>query len=119
MSAGRDDEFQNGVRKLVTIVVGIGVLGVIVGGAVGPFAGRILFGNKFNLGHADVALLAAGSGLFILALTLSQALISLSGHRQAMVAWVAGTGRVRRDDRGRRPTTCSCGSSSVRSRAPA
>jgi O-antigen/teichoic acid export membrane protein len=90
VSAGRDDEFQNGVRKLVVIVVGIGVLGVVAGGALGPFAGRILFGNKFHLGHADVALLAAGSGLFILALTLSQALIALSGHRQSMTAWFVG-----------------------------
>ena len=90
VSAGRDDEFQNGVRKLVVIVVGIGVVGAVAGGLVGPFAGRILFGNKFNLGHADVALLAAGSGLFILALTLSQALIALGGHRQAMTAWFTG-----------------------------
>lgn len=90
VSAGRDDEFQNGVRKLVAIVVGIGVLGVTVGGTAGPFAGKILFGSKFNLGHADVALLAAGSGLFILALTLSQALIALAGHRHAMTAWLAG-----------------------------
>ena len=90
VSAGRDDEFQNGVRKLVAIVVGIGVLGVTVGGTAGPFAGKILFGRKFNLSHADVALLAAGSGLFILALTLSQALIALSGHRHAMTAWLAG-----------------------------
>lgn len=90
VSAGRDDEFQNGVRKLVAIVVGIGLLGVTVGGTAGPWAGKILFGNKFNLGHADVALLAAGSGMFILALTLSQALIALSGHRQAMIAWLVG-----------------------------
>jgi O-antigen/teichoic acid export membrane protein len=90
VSAGRDDEFQNGVRKLVMIVVGFGVLGVTVVGTAGPFAGKILFGHKFNLGHADVALLAAGSGLFILTLTLSQALIALSGHRQAMVAWAVG-----------------------------
>jgi O-antigen/teichoic acid export membrane protein len=90
VSAGRDDEFQNGVRKLVMIVVGIGVLGVTLGGTVGPFAGKILFSHKFNLGHTDVALLAAGSGLFILSLTLSQALIALSGHRQAMIAWAGG-----------------------------
>ncbi len=90
VAAGRDDEFQNGVRKLVVIVVGIGVVGVIAGGSVGPFAGRILFGHKFNLGHLDVALLAAGSGLFILALTLSQALIALLGHHSAMGAWLAG-----------------------------
>ena len=90
VSAGRDDEFQNGVRKLVMIVVGIGVVGVVAGGLVGPIAGRILFGHKFNLGHADVALLAAGSGLFILALTLSQALIALGGHGQSMTAWFVG-----------------------------
>ena len=66
------------------------MLGVTVGGSAGPWAGKILFGHKFNLGHADVALLAAGSGLFILALTLSQALIALSGHRQAMTAWFVG-----------------------------
>ncbi len=90
VSAGRDDEFQNGVRKLVMIVVGIGAAGVVVGGLIGPFIGTILFGAKFNLGHADVALLAAGSGLFILALTLSQALIALSGHRANMIAWIVG-----------------------------
>jgi O-antigen/teichoic acid export membrane protein len=90
VSAGKDSEFQNGVRTLVVIVAGIGILGVVVGGLIGPFVGRILFGAKFNLGHADVALLAAGSGLFILALTLSQALIALSGHRQNMLAWLIG-----------------------------
>ena len=105
VSAGRDDEFRNGVRTLVCIVVGIGVLGVVVGGLIGPFVGRILFGQKFNLGNADVALLAAGSGLFILALTLSQALIALSGHRQAMVAWFVGLRRVRRRRRRSRATT--------------
>ena len=90
VTEGRDDDYRKGVRQLVLIVVGIGALGVIVGGTIGPFAGRILFGQKFNLGNADVALLALGSGLFILALVLSQALISLHGHRQAMVAWFLG-----------------------------
>jgi O-antigen/teichoic acid export membrane protein len=90
VSAGRDDDFKRGFRQLVMIVLGIGALGVIVGGLVGPFAGRILFGAKFNLGNADVALLALGSGLFILALMLSQGLISLGGHRDAMIAWFVG-----------------------------
>ena len=91
VSAGRDDEFQNGVRKLVHDRGRASACSASsLGGPIGPFAGKILFGHKFNLGNADVALLAAGSGLFILALTLSQALIALSGHRQAMVAWVVG-----------------------------
>ena len=90
VSAGRDEDFRNGVRKLVVVVVGIGVLGVIGGATLGPFAGKLLFGGKFNLGNLDVALLAAGSGMFILALTLSQALIALSGHARAMTGWLIG-----------------------------
>jgi hypothetical protein len=49
VSEGRDDDYRKGVRQLVLIVVGIGALGVLVGGTIGPFAGRILFGAKFNL----------------------------------------------------------------------
>jgi hypothetical protein len=35
-------------------------------------------------------LLAAGSGMFIIALTVAQALIALHGHRMAAVAWGLG-----------------------------
>ena len=52
--------------------------------------GEILFGEKFNLGNVDLGLLAAGSGLFILALTLAQALIALLGHGRALAAWCIG-----------------------------
>jgi O-antigen/teichoic acid export membrane protein len=71
-------------------VIGVGVLGVVGGYVLGPTAGEILFGNKFKLDATDLALLAAGSGLFILALTLAQALIALMGHARATYAWVAG-----------------------------
>jgi O-antigen/teichoic acid export membrane protein len=88
--AGRHEDFRNGVRKLVLVVVAIGVIGVIGGGTLGPFVGKILFGTKFTLGNGDLALLAAGSGLFILALTLAQALIALMGHARALVSWGVG-----------------------------
>jgi O-antigen/teichoic acid export membrane protein len=90
VSAGRDDDFRKAVRRLFFIVCTIAVLGVIGGFLLGPFVGKILFGSKFQLGHTDVALLTAGSGLFILALMMSQALISLSGHAYAMWAWFCG-----------------------------
>jgi O-antigen/teichoic acid export membrane protein len=90
VSAGRDDEFRVGVRRLVIVVVGIGAVGVAAGWLAGPWAGGLLFGAKFNLGRSDVALLATGSGLFILSLTMSQALIALSGHAFTMYAWLAG-----------------------------
>jgi O-antigen/teichoic acid export membrane protein len=90
VSAGRDEDFRTGVRSLVVVVVAIGSIGVLAGGTAGPFVGKILFGAKFHLTSVDLALLAAGSGLFILALTLAQALIALLGHARAMAAWVVG-----------------------------
>ncbi|MFM8303340.1 MAG: lipopolysaccharide biosynthesis protein [Actinomycetota bacterium] len=90
VGSGRHDDFKAGLTKLLTIVVGIGIVGVIGGYVLGPTAGEILFGNKFTLGSRDLALLAAGSGLFILALTLAQALIAVMGHARATYAWVAG-----------------------------
>jgi O-antigen/teichoic acid export membrane protein len=88
--AGRHDDFRSGLKKLVLVIVGIGAIGVLAGGTLGPPVGEILFGKKFDLGHMDLALLAAGSGIFILALTLAQALIALMGHSRVLIAWVLG-----------------------------
>jgi O-antigen/teichoic acid export membrane protein len=90
IGSGRHDDFRSGLRKLLVIVISIGAIGVVAGYILGPTAGEILFGDKFTLGARDLALLAAGSGLFILALTLAQALIALMGHSRATYAWVAG-----------------------------
>jgi O-antigen/teichoic acid export membrane protein len=90
VSAGRNDEFRRGMKNLLLMVAGIGVLGVVGAATLGPFVGKILFGDKFELGNLDLALLAAGSGLFILALTLSQGLIALSCLAQVMYSWLTG-----------------------------
>jgi O-antigen/teichoic acid export membrane protein len=90
VGSGQHDEFRAGLRKLLGIVIAIGIIGVIAGYLVGPTAGEILFGDKFTLGARDLALLAAGSGLFILALTLAQALIAVMGHSRATYAWIVG-----------------------------
>jgi O-antigen/teichoic acid export membrane protein len=88
--AGRHDDFRSGLRKLLGVIVAIGVVGIIAGYTVGPEVGKILFGDKFVLEGSDLALLVTGSTLFILALTLAQALIALLGHAQAALAWVVG-----------------------------
>jgi O-antigen/teichoic acid export membrane protein len=88
---GRHADFRGGMRKLVLIVVGLGILGTVAAATIGPFVGTLLFGSdKFILDHRDLALLAAGSGCFILALTLAQGLIALRGYAAAAVAWMLG-----------------------------
>jgi O-antigen/teichoic acid export membrane protein len=88
--AGRHDDFRSGLRKLVTIVLAVGVIGIVAGFTIGSTAGKILFGDKFILGNRDLGLLAVGSAAFILALTLAQGLIALRGYRAAAIAWVIG-----------------------------
>jgi len=88
--AGKHDDFRSGLKKLVLIVVGVGVLGVVAGATIGPTVGEILFGDKFNLGSRDLTLLFLGSAAFIFALTLAQALIALLGHGRALIAWTVG-----------------------------
>ena len=118
--AGRHDEFRTGMRRLLLIVVGLGVVGTLGGLTLGPTAGRLLF-KDWSLRGVDLALLAAGSGAFILALTLNQGLIALASYARA----AGRVGRRHRRVHGRRwpsGTSCSCAarwpSSSVRSPRP-
>ena len=88
--AGRDEEFRKALRQLVTIVLAVGVVGIVGGFAVGRVAGRLLFGNRFELGNRDIGILAIGSGAFIFTLTLAQALIALRSYAAAALSWLAG-----------------------------
>jgi len=88
--AGRHDDFRSGMRKLLLIVVTLGLLGIPGATLLGPWAGKLLFGDKWVLGHRDMALLTAGSAAFIIALTLAQGLIALKAYTRAAIAWVIG-----------------------------
>ena len=88
--AGRDDEFRTSLRQLLMIVLGVGIVGIVGGFAAGHAIGRLLFGTKFTLSNRDVGILMIGSGAFILALTLAQALIALRSYAAATWSWVAG-----------------------------
>lgn len=90
--AGQHDDFRAALRQLFVVVFGVAILGVILAALLGPFVGGLLFEN-FDpdiIGPTDLALLAAGSGGLIIALTAAQALIALDGHARVMWGWLAG-----------------------------
>jgi O-antigen/teichoic acid export membrane protein len=87
--AGRHDDFRAGLKQLLLIVIGIAVIGTIAAFAIGVPVGKILF-PPFNIDSLDLGLLAAGSGMFIISLTVAQAILALKGHKQAALAWLLG-----------------------------
>jgi O-antigen/teichoic acid export membrane protein len=88
--AGEHTAFREGLRKLTIAVIVIGAVSVIGSALLGPWAVRTFFGSDFELGARDMALLALGSSIYMLALTLGQALIALEHHGRFALGWVVG-----------------------------
>jgi O-antigen/teichoic acid export membrane protein len=88
--AGEHAAFRAGLRKLTIAVIVIGTASVLVSAALGPWAVRTFFGSDYQLGTRDMALLALGASIYMLTLTLSQALIALEHHARAALGWVIG-----------------------------
>ena len=85
-------QFRSGLKRLFALVIVIGVLATVVCLAIGPELMRILFGSRYVLSADDLAILAAGSGAYMLALAIAQALIALGMHARSSVGWLIGTG---------------------------
>jgi len=87
--SGKHDEFRRGVVRLLVLVVAVAVAGIIGSFLLGPTVGKIFF-KDFTMSAGYLALLAAGSGAFIIALTVAQALMALGGLRTIAVSWGIG-----------------------------
>ena len=87
---GRTQELREGLSRLVVLVGGIAVLGVIGSGVLGAWVVELLFGDEFQLGRQTMLLLGIGSGAFMVASLLAQATIALGGHREMAAAWATG-----------------------------
>jgi O-antigen/teichoic acid export membrane protein len=81
-------DFRHQLTRLIEAVIAIGVLGVVGAFVLGPFVVEILFDAQ--MGHVDMALLAAGTGFYIVATSLAQALIALEGQNKMAIGWLAG-----------------------------
>jgi O-antigen/teichoic acid export membrane protein len=87
-AAGEMTEFRTGFRKLMRLVVAVGVVGTVGAWFLGPFAADLLFGA--DLTRRTLAVLAAGSAFYMLGLAIAQAVIALHGHAQVALGWTVG-----------------------------
>lgn len=89
-ATGRLRELTTSLLRLMLVILAVCSAAVLVAATVGPAIVDTLFGRGFALGDGDLALLAAATSAYIVALASSQALIALVSHRQTTLGWLAG-----------------------------
>lgn len=85
---GEFEEFRNGFKRLIVIVIVVGVIGT--GGAfvLGPWVADLIYGAE--LSGRTLAMLALGASIYMIAIATAQAVIALHGHALAAVGWMIG-----------------------------
>ncbi len=90
VAVGHRDEFAATLRRLLfamAAVIGLGIGGAAV---LGPSIVGIAFGAEFVIGALTLSVLTAASGMFVLALAATQALLTLRSPWTIVVAWASG-----------------------------
>lgn len=81
--------FRRVLREVLIVVALLGLMGTLGALVLGDLAMR-MFGSDYPLPRRDITLLAAGSGAFLLAMTVSQALIALKMQKHTVYGWGVG-----------------------------
>ena len=81
-------EFRAGFRKLMVIVIAVGVVGIVGSYLIGPFVIEKMY--EATLSNRTMAMLALGSALYMAALAMAQAVIALKGHALVALGWGVG-----------------------------
>ncbi len=81
-------DFRAGLKRLLLIVVAIGVVGSLGAFLLGPWVLEIVF--DADLSGRTLALLAFSSATYMMALAIAQAVIALKGHALVAVGWFVG-----------------------------
>jgi O-antigen/teichoic acid export membrane protein len=87
-ATGQFDEFRSGLKRLMLVVVGVGVVGTAGAFVLGPWAIDIVY--DADLSGRTLAMLALSSSLYMLALATAQAVIALQGHALVALGWAVG-----------------------------
>jgi O-antigen/teichoic acid export membrane protein len=85
---GSLDEFVITLRRLVGLVLGIGVLTTLAAAVAGTAVIDRIYGGRTDLTARDLALLAAAFIIIMATICLDQALIALKGHSRMAIGWL-------------------------------
>jgi O-antigen/teichoic acid export membrane protein len=85
---GELTEFRAGLKRLLSLVIAVGVIGTVGAFVLGPWAIDVVYDAE--LSGRTLSMLAAGSACYMLALALAQAVIALKGHAYVALGWAIG-----------------------------
>ena len=85
---GEFGEFRAGLRRLMLVVLAVGLTGTIGAFVLGPWALNIVY--DADLSGRTLAMLSLSSAVYMLALATAQAVIALQGHALVALGWVVG-----------------------------
>ena len=85
---GELTEFRSGLTRLLTLVAAVGIVGTAGAFVLGPWAIDVVY--DADLTGRTLAMLAAGSACYMMALALAQAVIALKGHALVALGWAIG-----------------------------
>lgn len=83
-------EFRTGFRRLMIVVIAVGSTGTLGALVAGPAIYDVVFGSGIE--RRTLAMLALGSGCYMVAMATAQAVIALQGHALVAGGWACGIG---------------------------
>jgi O-antigen/teichoic acid export membrane protein len=85
---GELDEFRSGLKRLMYVVVAVGVSGTIGAYVLGSWAIEVVYDAQLT--GRTLAMLSLSSACYMLALATAQAVIALRGHALVALGWGVG-----------------------------
>lgn len=85
---GELTEFRSGLRRLMLVVLAVGVIGTLGAFVLGPWVIEVVY--DADLGGRTLAMLALSSAVYMGALATAQAVIALQGHALVALGWGLG-----------------------------
>ena len=85
---GEFSEFRSGLKRLMIVVLGVGVVGTAGAFLLGPLVLSIVY--DADLTGRTLAMLSLSSAVYMLALATAQAVIALQGHALVALGWGVG-----------------------------
>jgi O-antigen/teichoic acid export membrane protein len=89
-ASGRLVELWGVLKRLLVLVVGMGVMALLLAASAGPWVVELAFGQGFAVSRTDMVLLTLSSAVLMVALSLAQGLIACRAQGKVAVAWVIG-----------------------------